>query len=74
MSTQQDIAPGPAIVLVLLGAMATIFITLKLFGLIEWSWWLVLMPIWIMPASILAALFIVFVASVTMHLMEFFFE
>lgn len=26
------------------------FIILKLTGIIEWSWWLVLLPIWIFPA------------------------
>ena len=26
------------------------FIILKLTGIIEWSWWLVLLPFWIIPA------------------------
>jgi hypothetical protein len=29
-----------------LGALAILFIALKLTGCIEWSWWLVLAPIW----------------------------
>ena len=33
------------------GALALIFIALKLLGKIDWSWWWVLAPIWI-PAAI----------------------
>jgi hypothetical protein len=29
------------------GALALVFITLKLLGVIAWSWWWVLAPIWI---------------------------
>lgn len=29
------------------GVLATVFITLKLTGYIDWSWWWVLAPIWI---------------------------
>jgi hypothetical protein len=29
-----------------LGVLAAIFITLKLTGYIDWSWWMVLAPIW----------------------------
>jgi hypothetical protein len=29
------------------GALAIVFITLKIIGILEWSWWLVLMPLWI---------------------------
>jgi hypothetical protein len=34
-----------------------IFITLKLLGYLDWSWWLVLLPIW-GPASIAISVFI----------------
>lgn len=30
-----------------MGALALIFITLKLTGTIDWSWWLVLAPLWV---------------------------
>lgn len=29
-----------------LGVLALIFIVLKLIGIISWSWWLVLLPVW----------------------------
>jgi len=41
-----------------LGLLALIFITLKLTGVIGWSWWWVLSPLWI-PASIATLIFIV---------------
>ena len=31
-----------------LGVVQIVFIILKLVGVIEWSWWLVLIPVWIM--------------------------
>jgi len=31
----------------LAGALAIVFITLKLINVIDWSWWWVLSPIWI---------------------------
>ena len=30
----------------ILGALGCIFITLKLCGIINWSWWLITLPIW----------------------------
>jgi hypothetical protein len=41
-----------------------IFITLKLMGYINWSWWLVLLPIW-------APLAIVFSAAIGIFLFAF---
>jgi hypothetical protein len=32
------------------GALGLVFITLKLIGTIDWSWWWVLAPFWIFPA------------------------
>ena len=29
-----------------MGALALLFITLKLLGVIAWSWWLVTLPLW----------------------------
>lgn len=31
-----------------------IFIYLKLAGLVEWSWWWVAAPLWVLPASVVA--------------------
>ena len=31
-----------------LGVVQIVFIILKLVGVIDWSWWLVLIPVWIM--------------------------
>ncbi len=33
-----------------LGVLTILFIALKLTGKITWSWWLVWLPIWILPA------------------------
>lgn len=38
----------------ILTVLATIFIVLKLVGVIDWSWWIVLMPVWIIPVIMLA--------------------
>ena len=32
-----------------LPALALLFIGLKLGGVIAWSWWLVLLPLWVIP-------------------------
>jgi len=41
-----------------------IFIVLKLVGLIAWSWWWVLSPLWIPIALWLVLVFIVLIAAV----------
>ena len=38
--------------------LAIVFVTLKLCGVIGWSWWWVLSPLWI-PLAILAAVLVV---------------
>ena len=47
------------------GLLAVVFITLKLCGVISWSWWWVLAPLWIqfilVILVILIALFIVII-------------
>ena len=43
------------------GLLAIVFIVLKLVGIIDWSWWWVLSPIWI---SALVALVIMAIAFV----------
>lgn len=40
--------------------LALVFITLKLLGKIDWSWWWVLSPLWAPPATVLA-LVVIFV-------------
>lgn len=40
------------------GLLTIVFVTLKLLGKINWSWWWVLAPIWIPVAIILAVLLI----------------
>ncbi len=40
------------------GLLTIVFITLKLIGTIDWSWWLVLSPIWIPIALVFLILLI----------------
>lgn len=42
-----------------LGVLQIIFIVLKLVGVISWSWWLVLIPLWIDIACFIIGIFIV---------------
>jgi Transmembrane Fragile-X-F protein. len=46
-----------------LGLLALLFITLKLTGFIDWSWWWVLSPLWI-PTSIVLLIFVVMLIGV----------
>lgn len=41
-----------------LGALAVLFIGLKLAGVIDWSWWAVLLPLW-GPLALVALLVLV---------------
>lgn len=41
------------------GLLTIVFITLKLCGVIAWSWWWVLSPLWIGLAAVLAILAVV---------------
>lgn len=45
------------------GLLTILFIGLKLTNYIDWSWWLVLAPIWI-PASVITLLVVVVIAIV----------
>lgn len=38
------------------GMLALVFITLKLCGVINWSWWWVLAPVWIPTGIVLAVI------------------
>lgn len=40
------------------GLLTLIFITLKLTEYIDWSWWWVLGPLWILPVAVMAVVFI----------------
>jgi len=42
------------------GALALMFIAFKITGFIDWSWWLVLAPIW-GPIALLAAIMLLFI-------------
>lgn len=43
-----------------MGALTILFIALKLLGVITWSWWWVLSPLWIGGLIIVAIIIIVF--------------
>jgi hypothetical protein len=46
------------------GLLTIVFITLKLMGKIDWSWWWVLSPLWIPLAIFVVILFIVFMVYI----------
>ena len=43
-----------------LGLLTITFIILKLIGIITWSWWWVLAPLWVTPLLIIIALSIIY--------------
>ena len=45
----------------IIGVLQIIFIVLKLIGVINWSWWLVLIPLWIDIACFIIGIIIVLV-------------
>lgn len=45
----------------LLGVLQIIFIVLKLCGLIDWSWWMVFIPVWIDLGIIAVFLLVYFI-------------
>jgi len=51
--------------------LGVIFITLKLCGVISWSWLWVLAPFWLLPAIILAVVFIVILIAVFFALIAY---
>lgn len=46
------------------GMLTILFIALKLTGVIKWSWFWVLSPIWIMTAIVLVVVLVVFATAV----------
>lgn len=55
MSTSTDSSGGIGIV----GVLTIVFVVLKLVGVIAWSWWWVLSPLWISAAFAVAVLILV---------------
>ena len=47
----------------IIGVLQIIFIVLKLIGVISWSWWLVLIPLWIDIACFVIGIIIVLVSN-----------
>jgi predicted small integral membrane protein len=54
MSNTQTTSGGTNI----LGLLGVAFIVLKLVGIINWSWWWVLAPFWLIPALLVIVLLI----------------
>ena len=46
------------------GLLGIVFITLKLCGVIDWEWWLVLAPIWVPMAIALIVLLFMFLWAI----------
>jgi len=46
------------------GLLTIVFVTLKLLGKIDWSWWWVLSPIWISILLVIAILVVAFGVAV----------
>jgi len=51
------------------GVLTIVFITLKLIGYIDWSWWWVLSPLWISAATAISIIAIMLIITI---LVEFF--
>lgn len=49
------------------GLLTIVFITLKLTGVITWSWWWVLSPLWLAPIVLVVFLFLVYLAYELLH-------
>lgn len=52
------------------GLLAVAFIVLKLIGVISWSWWWVLAPLWIPTVLVLTVLAIVGIVMLTRHFIK----
>lgn len=57
-----------------LGTLGLMFIAFKLLGIIKWSWWLVLSPLWIPPATVLIVLFFILICYVIAAFFEWIFR
>ena len=47
-----------------LGLLGVVFVTLKLIGIINWSWWWVTFPFWGLGAFVLIALLIALIIDI----------
>lgn len=47
----------------ILPALLVVFITLKLLGVITWSWWLVLVPLWLLLGFLLVWVAVLLLAA-----------
>lgn len=52
------------------GLLGVVFVTLKLCGVIDWSWWAVTMPFWIGFALLLGIFLVLAVAAFVVSLYE----
>ena len=56
-----------------LSVLALIFITLKILGVINWSWWLVLLPLYgIIAGFLVGGLLLIFVAAIILFVTDLF--
>lgn len=49
----------------LLGVLQVVFIVLKLVGVIPWSWWLVLIPLWIELGVLAVCLVVIMILALS---------
>lgn len=52
------------------GLLTIVFIVLKLCAVIDWSWWLVLSPLWIPIALVLCIIFLALVFLFIVHVVR----
>lgn len=53
-----------------LGLLGLLFIGLKLTNFISWSWWLVLLPLYVIPAVFVAGFVGIFIIALAANLFE----
>lgn len=53
-----------------LGLLGVVFVTLKLCGVINWSWWWVTLPFWGGAAIVLTIAFVCFIVAGIIKLLE----
>ncbi len=51
-----------------LDALLLIFIVLKLIGIITWSWWVVLMPLWIEIILVIIFILIIIIGNIARNI------
>lgn len=50
----------------ILGVVEIVFIILKLLGIINWSWWIVLIPLWIELGITLLIILVIIIVAIIM--------